>query len=251
MNSYRASRPGRRCRSTPGPETCATLHMWTQIVGKIRLRESAPINHGWHSTLYVTARGLTTSPIPHGLRTFQIDFDFIDSRARHRRQRRADRASVALEPQTVASFYRRVMDALGGFGYRRAHLCQPERGARSDSLRSRRGAPRPTTRQRSTVLARARAERSRVQAVSLGLHRQVQPGALLLGRARPRRDAILRPAGRQSIPAASPTCPIASRARRTRTKSAAAGSGPAAGRSRTRRTTPTRIPSRPGSPALR
>jgi hypothetical protein len=94
-------------------ESCATLHMWTQIVGKIRLRESAPINHGWHSTLYVTARGLTTSPVPHGLRTFQIDFDFIDhvlvievSDGRT--------ARVALEPQTVASFYRRVMDALRG-----------------------------------------------------------------------------------------------------------------------------------------
>jgi hypothetical protein len=87
--------------------------MWTQIVGKIRLRESAPINHGWHSTLYVTARGLTTSPIPHGHRIFQIDFDFIDhtlvlevSDGRS--------ARVPLEPQTVAVFYRRVMDALAG-----------------------------------------------------------------------------------------------------------------------------------------
>ncbi len=94
-------------------ESSATLHLWTQIVGKIRLRESAPINHGWHSTLYVTARGLTTSSVPHGLRTFQIDFDFIDhvlvievSDGRT--------ARVALEPQTVASFYRRVMDALRG-----------------------------------------------------------------------------------------------------------------------------------------
>jgi Family of unknown function (DUF5996) len=94
-------------------DTCATLHMWTQIVGKIRLRESAPINHGWHSTLYVTARGLTTSPIPHGHRIFQIDFDFIDhtlvievSDGRT--------ARVPLEPQTVAVFYRRVMDALAG-----------------------------------------------------------------------------------------------------------------------------------------
>ena len=94
-------------------DTCATLHMWTQIVGKIRLRESAPINHGWHSTLYVTARGLTTSPIPHGHRIFQIDFDFIDhtlvievSDGRS--------ARVPLEPQTVAVFYRRVMDALAG-----------------------------------------------------------------------------------------------------------------------------------------
>ncbi len=94
-------------------DSCATLHMWAQIVGKIRLRESAPINHGWHSTLYVTARGLTTSPIPHGLRTFQIDFDFID----HALVIDASdgmTARVALEPQTVAAFYGRVMSALGG-----------------------------------------------------------------------------------------------------------------------------------------
>ena len=58
-------------------DTCATLHMWTQIVGKIRLTQSPWINHSWHVTLYVTTRGLTTSPIPYGNRTFQIDFDFI------------------------------------------------------------------------------------------------------------------------------------------------------------------------------
>src|SRR5215216_4896958 len=59
-------------------ETYATLHMWTQIVGKIRLAQMPWINHSWHATLYLTARGLTTSPIPHGVREFQIDFDFID-----------------------------------------------------------------------------------------------------------------------------------------------------------------------------
>jgi hypothetical protein len=96
-------------------DTCATLHMWTQIVGKIRLRESAPINHGWHSTLYITSRGLTTSPIPHGLRTFQIDFDFIDH-ALMVRVSDGQLASVPLEPQTVASFYRRLMDTLHGLG---------------------------------------------------------------------------------------------------------------------------------------
>jgi hypothetical protein len=94
-------------------DTCATLHMWTQIVGKIRLRESAPINHGWHSTLYVTARGLTTSPIPHGQRIFQIDFDFIDH-ALVIEVSDGRTARLPLEPQTVAIFYRRVMDALGG-----------------------------------------------------------------------------------------------------------------------------------------
>src|SRR5665647_2060833 len=59
-------------------ETYETLHLWTQIIGKIRLARTPWLNHSWHVTLYVTARGLTTSPIPDGARTFQIDFDLID-----------------------------------------------------------------------------------------------------------------------------------------------------------------------------
>src|SRR5258708_23744977 len=59
-------------------ETYDTLHLWTQIVGKIRFARSPWLNHSWHVALYVTARGLTTSPIPDGISTFQIDFDFID-----------------------------------------------------------------------------------------------------------------------------------------------------------------------------
>ena len=59
-------------------DTAQTLHLWTQIVGKIRLARTPWLNHSWHVTLYVTARGLTTSPIPDGARTFQIDFDFVD-----------------------------------------------------------------------------------------------------------------------------------------------------------------------------
>ena len=81
---------------TPWPElptaawrdTYATLHLWTQIVGKIRLSKSPWLNHSWHVTLYVTARGLTTSPIPDGDRTFQIDFDFIDHSLAHFDERR-------------------------------------------------------------------------------------------------------------------------------------------------------------------
>jgi len=61
-------------------ETAETLHLWTQIIGKIRLAQSPWINHGWQVPLYVTARGLTTSTIPHGQRAFQIDFDFVDHR---------------------------------------------------------------------------------------------------------------------------------------------------------------------------
>ena len=59
-------------------DTAATLQLWTQMVGKIRLARTPWLNHSWHVALYVTARGLTTSPIPAAERTFQIDFDFID-----------------------------------------------------------------------------------------------------------------------------------------------------------------------------
>ncbi len=61
-------------------DTCATLHLWTQVVGKIRLAQAPAVNHWWHVPLYVTCRGLTTSPMPHGARRFQIDFDFIGHR---------------------------------------------------------------------------------------------------------------------------------------------------------------------------
>ena len=63
-------------------DTAATLHMWTQIVGKIRMTQSPWLNHSWHVTLYVTPRGMTTGTIPHGDRTFSIAFDFIDHQLR-------------------------------------------------------------------------------------------------------------------------------------------------------------------------
>ena len=59
-------------------DSCATLHLWTQIVGKIRLARTPWVNHSWHATLYVTPRGLTTSAIPYDGRAFEIDFHFID-----------------------------------------------------------------------------------------------------------------------------------------------------------------------------
>jgi hypothetical protein len=92
-------------------ETYTTLHMWAQIVGKVRLVQTPWINHSWHVTLYVTARGLTTSPIPHGVRSFTVEFDFVDH---HLAIRSSDGGArdVPLEPQTVATFYTRVMGAL-------------------------------------------------------------------------------------------------------------------------------------------
>ena len=92
-------------------DTATTLHMWTQIVGKIRLTLSPWTNHSWHVTLYVTSRGLTTSPIPHGLRTFEITFDFIDHQL-HIDTSDGDRRTVELKPRSVADFYRAVMRSL-------------------------------------------------------------------------------------------------------------------------------------------
>jgi hypothetical protein len=92
-------------------DTYATLHRWTQIVGKIRLAQTPPVNHSWHVTLYVTARGLTTSPVPYGDRTFEIELDFVS----HRLEIEASDGGVGgfpLEPQSVATFYRRLMAEL-------------------------------------------------------------------------------------------------------------------------------------------
>lgn len=91
--------------------TAKTLHMWTQIVGKVRLALTPWINHSWHVTLYLTARGLTTSPIPHGNRVFEIYFDFIDHTLRILNSDGAYRP-IELKSRSVADFYRAVMSAL-------------------------------------------------------------------------------------------------------------------------------------------
>jgi hypothetical protein len=96
-------------------ETYETLHLWTQIVGKIRLARAPWLNHSWHVALYVTARGLTTSPIPDGAGTFQIDFDLIDHALRISTSNGAKR-QLALAGQSVASFYAAVMADLAELG---------------------------------------------------------------------------------------------------------------------------------------
>ena len=92
-------------------DTRDTLHLWTQVVGKIRLARTPWLNHSWHVALYLTARGLTTSPIPDGARSFEIEFDFLahalwvkvsDGQARR----------IALAPMPVADFYAALMTAL-------------------------------------------------------------------------------------------------------------------------------------------
>jgi hypothetical protein len=92
-------------------DTVATLQLWTQVVGKVRLALTPWVNHSWQVPLYLTTRGLGTSPIPIGGEIFEVEFDFISHRLRARTSRGEERA-FALEPQAVADFYARVMGLL-------------------------------------------------------------------------------------------------------------------------------------------
>jgi Family of unknown function (DUF5996) len=96
-------------------DTYATLHMWSQVVGKVRLALAPPVNHWWHVTLYVTARGLTTSAIPYRGGAFEMSFDFIDHRLVIETSDGA-RKEIALVAQSVADFYHLVMAALRDLG---------------------------------------------------------------------------------------------------------------------------------------
>lgn len=92
-------------------DTCDTLHMWTQVVGKVRMVLSPFENHWWHVPLYVTARGLTTSPIPYQDRTFEVDFDFID----HNLLIQSSEGTLKTMPlisRSVADFYQEFMTSL-------------------------------------------------------------------------------------------------------------------------------------------
>jgi hypothetical protein len=96
-------------------DTYATLHMWTQVVGKVALAQAPPLNHSWAVALQVTPRGLSTRTLPHGHRSFAIHFDLIE----HQLEIRAsdgDTRALALQPQTVAAFYREVMATLDAMG---------------------------------------------------------------------------------------------------------------------------------------
>ncbi len=88
-----------------------TYHMWTQIVGKIRLVQTPWINHSWHTTLYVTSRGLTTSPIPYENKIFQIDFDFIDHKL-FIQSSDGEIKTMLLTSRSVADFYEELFDKL-------------------------------------------------------------------------------------------------------------------------------------------
>jgi hypothetical protein len=96
-------------------DTLKTVHLWSQIVGKIRLTLTPWLNHSWHVPFYVTSRGIGTSPIPIGTESFEIDFDFVAHRLVARTSK-GDEADFALVPQSVANFYERVFALLKGLG---------------------------------------------------------------------------------------------------------------------------------------
>jgi len=96
-------------------DTYATLHLWTQIIGKIRLALAPKLNHWWHSTLYVTPRGLTTGCIPDNTRTFAMSFDFLEHNL-HIEISDGITQTIALAPRSVADFYQEVMEKLRASG---------------------------------------------------------------------------------------------------------------------------------------
>src|SRR5207247_277219 len=92
-------------------DTYATLHMWTQVVGKVALALAPPLNHSWGVAFQITPRGLATRTLPYGARSFAIEFDFIDHRLVVRVSDGSTR-TLPLAPQSVADFYRAVMELL-------------------------------------------------------------------------------------------------------------------------------------------
>ncbi|HLK51450.1 MAG TPA: DUF5996 family protein [Bryobacteraceae bacterium] len=94
-------------------DTYATLHMWTQVVGKVRLALSPPVNHWWQVPLYVSARGLSTSTIPYGSRIFDMEFDFLQHRLVIRVSD-GQAKTIGLYPRSVADFYQEFMKTLAG-----------------------------------------------------------------------------------------------------------------------------------------
>lgn len=95
--------------------TCRTLHMWTQIVGKVRMALSPPMNHWWHVALYVNSRGLTTGPVPYPPGVFEIQFDF-EKHAVDISTSQGPRASRPLQAESVANFYSGIFEALASLG---------------------------------------------------------------------------------------------------------------------------------------
>ncbi len=120
-------------------DTQATLHMWTQVVGKTRLALAPMENHWWQCTLYVSERGLTTTPMPDGVRLLTVDFDFVDQLLVLRTAEGESR-QLPLAARSVARFHAQYLRALRELALRAADACPPRRGGEGDPVCRRRGA---------------------------------------------------------------------------------------------------------------
>ncbi len=186
-------------------ETCETLHLWTQIVGKIRYARSPWLNHSWHVALYVTSRGLTTSPIPDGTRAFQIDFDFISHVLRISTTDGAER-QFALAGHSVASFYESVMAALTELGIRVTIDEMPNELPDPVPLLARQPARQLRCRCGAALLPDSGQCRSPLQAIPHRFYRQGEPRAFLLGSFDLAVTPLFPAAAPRNTPAACPTC---------------------------------------------
>src|ERR1700720_2239220 len=224
--------------------TAATLQLWTQVVGKIRLSLTPWLNHSWQVALYVTARGLGTSPIPFGNEILEIELDFISHRLLARTSQGAER-TLALEPQSVADFYSRVVELLSAVGVSVAINEMPCEVP--DPIRF----SQDHTHAAYDAAAAHRFWRALVQIDRVfrlfrsGFLGKVSPVHFFWGRFH---LAVTRFSGRRRcIPVACPACRTRSCARPIRTRSAAPASGQATKLSRCPPSTPMPIPNRRAS----
>ena len=233
-------------------DTCDTLHLWTQIVGKVRLSLTPWLNHSWHVTLAChRARACTAADRRWQGRDLHHRVRFHRSCAVAAHQRRPLPPAHAAAHDGRGILRRRAAGAARA-RYRRAHQRDAERNSRRRAVSRRIAAHAAYDRDFvnrfwRVLLALAR----RVLAFPHRLSRQGEPGAFLLGQLRPRGDALFRAARRRRIRAACRTCRTRSRARPIRTRCRARASGRAAGRSTIRRSIPTPIRRRRALPRRR
>ena len=172
-------------------DTRDTLHMWTQIVGKVRLASSPLINHWWEVPLYISARGLTTSAIPYKRGVFEVEFDFIAHQLVIQTSEGSAK-TIPLAPRSVADFYKEFMAALKSLGIevRIWHMPVeiPNPIAFDQDTQHASYDPRICV----PVLAHSAAGEHYFRGIPLRLHRQEQPGAFLLGKFRSGGNALFR-----------------------------------------------------------
>ena len=164
-------------------ETCVTLHLWMQVVGKVRLAHAPMLNHWWQVPLYVTCRGLTTSPIPYGCRTFQIDFDFIDH-ILELRTSNGDSDTMLLCPRSVADFHEELMRRLRGLGLETRIWTMPVEIPDAIPFEQDRANASYDPEYVARFSAHSRPGGPSVEAVSRAIPREGESGAFLLGQLR-------------------------------------------------------------------